>query len=115
MRHAYFDGALGLGPRHGRLARKIARRLADAHVDDHRLDPVLAAQHRDGRATGSKIRNHLPRHFLRKGTDALFHHAVIRAEQQHRFAAYHWHFGPLNQSHLQCDFFQPSRGCLAVW
>ena len=41
------------------------------------------------------------------GTDALFHHPVIRAEQQHRLAADHWHVGPLDQAHLQREFFQP--------
>ena len=98
---------LGLGSRHGRLAREIARRFAHAHVDDHRLDPVLAAQHRDGRAAGAKIRHHLPRDLLRKGTDAFLHHSVIRAEQQHRLAADRGHVGALNQSHLQSEFFQP--------
>ncbi len=57
--------------------RQIQRRRHSAEVDHFELRIQLARQHTDGRATGHKVMQHLPGHFLGKGRHAFSNHAMV--------------------------------------
>ncbi len=112
VRKTGFDGLLGLGAGHGGFAGEIAGRMADAHVDDDGFDIRVAAEDVNRRAAGAEIRGHLPGDFRWIRADAFFDHAVVGAENHHRFAADFRRFGGLNQAELQRQILESAE---AAW
>ena len=88
-RRCMFDAALDKRLRLRELERRsdrdVARRPADADVDDVDRGSRLAGEHRDGRPAAGEVGEHLAGHLLRVGAHALRRDAVVgRCDHDHR-------------------------------
>jgi hypothetical protein len=95
QRSATVERGLAQRARHRRASARIGRTgrelgvdqagaraeiVPHAAIDDRQRQAVLARQHRDGRATGEKVLDHLPGHVARVGRDAARGDAVVGRE-----------------------------------